>query len=200
MRLFTLFGLIFNTLFFILLALMIFGFVFNLITPLMIFNILVNIQQNLQSRMILGLISSLIVLISVSFAQSVLGKMQREKNIAFPTAAGEVSIALVAVEDLIKRLVLQAPEIRSLRPDVVVNKKGIVVNLRIDLRCETNIPDLTERLQELVKNKIRDMLRGIDEPILVKIHVAKIISGEDKKKTELETKESPTIPFYGYGR
>lgn len=200
MRLFTLFGLIFNTLFFILLALMIFGFVFNIITPLMIFNILVEIQQNLQSRLVLGLVSTLIVLISVSFAQSVLGKMQREKNIAFPTPAGEVSIALVAVEDLIRRLVIQVPEIKNLRPDVVVGKKGISVNLRVDLRSETNIPDLTERLQELVKNKIRDMLRGIDEPILVKIHVAKIISSEDKKKPELETKESPSIPFYGYGR
>jgi len=199
MRLFTLLGLAFNTVFFILVALLIFGFVGNIITPSLILDVLSAIQQNPHSRIILSLIGILIVLISISFAQSVLGKMQREKNIAFPTPTGEVSIALSAVEDLIKRLVLQVPEIKNLRPDVVVGKKGIVVNLRIDLRSESNIPDLTERLQELVKNKIRDMLRGIDEPILVKIHVAKIVLSEEKKKGEPETGE-PNIPFYGYRR
>lgn len=197
MRIFTLFGLIFNTIFFILIALLIFGFVANYITPLSVFNILVNFQQDFQSRIILILVGILIVLISISFAQSVLGKMQREKNIAFSTPTGKIIITLAALEDLIKRLALQVPEIKNLRPDVVARKKDIIVNLRVDLRSENNIPELTERLQELVKNKIRDMLRGIDEPIIVNIHVAKIILTEDKKKSEHETSE-PTIPFYGY--
>ena len=82
---------------------------------------------------------------------------------------------------------------------MVVGKKGFTVNLRLDLRSETSIPDLTERLQELVKNKIREILRGIDEPIVVKIHVAKIVSAEEKKKSDSAPKE-PAIPFYGYGR
>ena len=201
MRLFTLFGLIFNTIFFILLALIIAGFAFNIITPQMIFESVTEIHQNPHSGLILGLISALIILISISFTQSVLGKMQREKNIAFPTPSGEVSISLAAVEDLIKRLTLQVPEVKNLRPDVIMGKKGILVNLRIDLRSETNIPELTERLQDLVKSKIQTLLRGIDEPILVKLHVAKIISLEDKgkKKTNSEPGE-PSVPFYGYGR
>ena len=199
MRTFTLFGLVFNTIFFIFLALVILGLAFNIVTPLMVFNILAEISRNPNSALILSLISALIILISISFAQSVLGKMQREKNIAFTTPSGEVSIALAALEDLIKRIVLQVPEVKSLRPDVVVGKKGFTVNLRLDLRSETSIPDLTERLQELVKNKIREILRGIDEPIVVKIHVAKIVSAEEKKKSDSGPKE-PAIPFYGYGR
>ena len=203
MRLFALFGLFFNTLFFILLAMLILGIALDKITPLMIFNIAAMIHLDFNSRLILILISLLIFLFSFSFAQSVLGKMQREKNIAFNTPSGQVSIALSAVEDLIKRLALQVPEVKNLRPDVVVNKKGIVVNLRIDLRCETSITELTERLQELVKNKIQDMLRGIDEPVLVKIHVAKIIPHEEKEKNKEKAKtenKEPPIPFYGYGR
>lgn len=199
MRTFTLFGLVFNTVFFIFFALVILGLAFNIVTPLMVFNILTEISRNPNSALILSLISALIILISISFTQSVIGKMQREKNIAFTTPSGEVSIALAALEDLIKRIVLQVPEVKSLRPDVIVGKKGFTVNLRLDLRSETSIPDLTERLQELVKNKIREILRGIDEPIVVKIHVAKIVSAEEKKKNDSEPKE-PTIPFYGYGR
>lgn len=199
MKFFTFFGLVFNTVFFILVALLIFGFAVNVITPLAVFNVLVDFQQSLNSRAILVLIGILIVLISISFAQSVIGKMQREKNIAFSTSAGKIIITLAALEDLIRRLAQQVPEIKNLRPEVIVKKKEIQVNLRIDLRSENNIPDLTERLQELVKDKIRDMLRGIDEPILVNIHVAKIILSEEKKKAEPEHNE-PTIPFYGYGR
>lgn len=203
MKIFTLFGLLFNTVFFILFAVIIVAFAFNIITPLMIFDITTQIQHYPNSYIILNLISLLMILLSMFFAQSVIGKMQREKNIAFPTSSGEVSIALAAVEDLIKKLSLQVPEVKNLRPDVVVlKKKGIVVNLRVDLRTETNIADLTERLQELVKNRIQDMLRGIDEPISVKIHVAKIISSEDKDKKKIspENKEQPIIPFSGYGR
>jgi uncharacterized alkaline shock family protein YloU len=203
MRLFTLFGLLFNTIFFILLAVIIAGFALDWLTPLMIFNTVAQIHQDPNYRLILGLLSALIILISISFAQSVMGKMQREKNIAFATPSGQVSIALSAVEDLIRRLALQVPEVKSFRPDVVVNKKGIIVNLRIDLRTETSITELTERLQELIKNKIQALLRGIDEPISVRIHVAKIIAHEEKEKVkqknEGETKEPP-IPFYGYGR
>lgn len=203
MRSFALFGLFFNTLFFILLAMLILGIALDKITPQMIFDIAAQIHLDFNSRLILVLISVLIFLFSFSFAQSVLGKMQREKNIAFHTPSGQVSIALSAVEDLIKRLALQVPEVKNFRPDVVVNKKGIVVNLRIDLRCETSITELTERLQELVKNKIQDMLRGIDEPISVKIHVVKIIPHEEKEKNKEKAKtenKEPPIPFYGYGR
>lgn len=199
MRIFTICGLIFNVVFFMAAAAIIFCFAFDIITPSMISDILLEIRHQPNSRFILSLVGALIILINYWFMQSVIGKMQREKNIAFPTPSGEVSIALGAVEDLIRRLALKVPEVKSLRPDVVVGKKGIVVNLRVDLRSETNIAELTERLQELVRSKIQDMLRGIDEPVLVRIHVAKIISSEDKKKQDSEPKE-PVIPFYGYGR
>lgn len=199
MRIFTICGLIFNVVFFMAAATVIFLFAFDVITPAMISGVLLEIRLMANSRLVLSLVAALIVLINYWFMQSVIGKMQREKNIAFPTPSGEVSIALAAVEDLIRRLAMKVPEVKSLRPDVVVGKKGIVVNLRVDLRSETNIAELTERLQELVRNRIQDMLRGIDEPVLVRIHVAKIISSEDKKKQDNEPKE-PVIPFYGYGR
>lgn len=200
MKVFTFLGLVFNTVFFIILSIFILLFAFNLISPEMVFNAALAIRQGHNSTLILSLIGILVVLISTSFAQSVAGKIQREKNIAFTTSSGDmVSIAMTAVEDLIKKSALQVSEIKNLRPDVIAKKKGIVVNLRLDLRSETNIPELTERLQELVKGKIRDLLTGIDKPIIVKIHVAKIVLGEDKKRPESENKE-PTIPFYGYGR
>lgn len=203
MRLFTLFGLIVYTVFFIFLSAGVGLFAFQVITPAMISDLLAQVVSYPNSIYILTSLSVLIILFSFSFTQSVLGKIHREKYIAFNTSSGQISIALAAVEDIIKRLGVQVPEVKNLRPDVRVRRRGgIVVYLRIDLRSETNIVELTERLQDLVRGRIQDMLRGIDEPIIVKIHVAKIVGQEEKgqEKIDAEVKEKPAIPFYGYGR
>lgn len=158
--------------------------------------------QNIPSvRVIIGLSGVLLILISSWFAELILGRFQREKTIAFPTASGEVTIALSAVEDLIKRLAGLIPQIKELRPDVVASKKGISVDLRVILKSEANIPELTERLQEITRLKIQEVL-GIEEQIIIRIHVLKIIPFEEKerKRNEPEKENEPTIPFGGYGR
>lgn len=198
MRLFTVLGILFYAVVLILIGVVLVVFSFNLLQPQDINSVLAYLQYNLNARIIVGLSGLLLVLVSFSFAQLILGRFQREKTIAFATASGEVTIALSAVEDLIKRLAGVIPEIKELRPDVIASKKGIVVDLRVILRSEANIPELTSRLQEITKSKIQEVL-GIEEQIMVKIHVAKIISAEEKKKRET-IKEEPPIPFGGYGR
>jgi uncharacterized alkaline shock family protein YloU len=172
----------------------------NIVRPQEISAFIAYTEYSANSRLIIGLIGALLILISFSLAQLILGGFQREKTIAFATSSGEVTIALSAVEDLIKRLTGIIPEIKELRPDVIATKKGILVDIRVVLKSEANIPELTARLQEITKAKIQEVL-GLEEQIIIKIHVAKIISLEerDRKKKELE-KETPTIPFGGYGR
>jgi uncharacterized alkaline shock family protein YloU len=171
------------------------------IQPRDINDLLLAIQNNSSVRIAIGLSGILLILVSSWFADLILGRFQREKTIAFPTASGEVTIALSAVEDLIKRLSGLIPGIKELRPDVIASKKGIIVDLRVILKSEANIPELTERLQEVTRAKIQEVL-GIEEQIIIKIHVLKIISNEekDKRKKETDRVEEPTIPFGGYGR
>lgn len=161
-------------------------------------NLLIYVQGSFFSKIVLGLSGILLILISFSFAQLILGRFQREKTIAFTTASGEVTIALSAVEDLIRRMSRFIPEIKELRPDVIATKKGIIVDLRVILKSEANIPDLTARLQEITRSKIQEVL-GLEEQIIIKIHVAKIIPIEERKKKDTE-KEEPTVPFSGYSR
>lgn len=158
------------------------------------------LESSLNARIIVGLSGILLILISFSFAQLILGRFQREKTIAFKTSSGEVTIALSAVEDLIKRLANLIPDVKELRPDVRAGKKGIIVELRVVLKSEANIPGLTERLEEMTKSKLQEVL-GIEEKVLVNTHIVKIISAEekDRRKKELES-EGPRIPFGGYGR
>ncbi len=206
MRLFTVLGILFYAGILILIGLtlisfsLIYSFQNSLIQPQDINNLIAYIQNSFSTRSIIFLSGALLILISFSFAQLILGRFQREKTIAFTTASGEVTIALSAVEDLIKRLAGIIPEIRELRPDVKASKKGIEADLRVILRSEANIPELTTRLQDITKSKIQEVL-GLEEQIIIRIHVAKIISQDEKEKRKREPeKEEPNIPFGNYGR
>lgn len=200
MRLFTVLGILFYATVIILIGASLIAFSLNLLQSQNISEILYFIQGVPNSKIIIGLSGILLILISISFAQLILGRFQRERTIAFTTPSGEVTIALQAVEDLIRRLAGLMSEIKELRPDIIATKKGIIVDLRVILRSEANIPELTARLQDIVRSKIQEVL-GVEEQIIIKIHVTKIIREfeKERKKKELE-EDKPTIPFSGYGR
>lgn len=151
-------------------------------------------------RLITALSGFLLILISFSFAQLILGRMQRERTIAFNTPSGPVSVALSAVEDLIKRMCSEINEVKELRPHVVARKKGLEVDVRIVLKTETNIPELTARLQDMIKARIQAILYGLEEKITIRIHVAKIISQEEKIPKKDFDKPEHGIPYSGYTR
>ncbi|MCM8780362.1 MAG: alkaline shock response membrane anchor protein AmaP [Candidatus Omnitrophica bacterium] len=200
MRLFVYLGIVFYAFILILIGLVLIIFAFNILKPQDISNLISFVQYSTHSRIIIGLSGLLLILVSISFAQLILGRFQRERTIAFSTSSGEVTIALSAIEDLIKRLSSYLPEIRELRPDVIATKKGIIVDLRVILRSEANIPELTAHLQDITKSKMQEVL-GIEEPIIIKIHIAKIVPLEDRDKKKKETeKQEPPIPFSGYTR
>jgi uncharacterized alkaline shock family protein YloU len=164
-------------------------------------NMIFILQDSPYSRIVIGLSGFLLILISFSFAQLILARFTREKTIAFSTSSGEVTVSLSAIEDLIRRLSGVIPEIKELRPNVIATKKGtIVVDLPVIFKSEVNIPEVTSRLQEMTKSKIQEVL-GLEEEVIIKIHILKIISADerDRKKKDTE-KDEPTIPFGGYGR
>ena len=190
----------FYTLIFIMLGAGLIAVAWGLIQPQDLNAALSNVQTSLNYKLVFTLSGILLVLISISFAQLVLERFQRERTIAFSTSSGQVTISLSAVEDLIKRLTNIIPEIKELRPDVIATKKGLIVDLRVVLKSEANIPELTSRLQEITRSKIQEVL-GIEEQIIIKIHVAKIINPEEKERKRREPeKEDSAIPFSGYGR
>lgn len=200
MRIFTVLGILFYASVLIFIGALLIVFSFNFIQPQDISSLFLYLKNSLNLRFVVGGIGLVLILISLSFAQLILGRLQKEKTIAFKTASGEVIIALSAVEDMLKRIVGIMPEIKELRPDIIATKKGITVSLRLVLKTETNIPELTTRLQQITRSKIQEFL-GIEEQIIIKIHVAKIVSVEDRerKHKDLE-REEPQIPFGGYGR
>ena len=190
-------SILFYTIIFAFLGAIAIAFAFHLVDLAEIIPKLELAYGDLRMRLITGVSGFILILLSFSAAQVITGKIQREKTIAFSNPNGQVTITLSAVEDLIKRLSQQLTELKDAKADVKATKKGIDIRMRVVLRSETNIPDFTARLQDLVSSKIQDVF-GIDEPINVRIHVAKIIVSEEKSNNKQgKTNEDISVPYQG---
>jgi uncharacterized alkaline shock family protein YloU len=71
------------------------------------------------------------------------------------------------------------------------------VDIKLVLRHEVNIHDLTARFQDLVRRKIEESV-GMEGKINIRVHVIKI-SLEDIKLNKKDEFQLPTqAPFHGY--
>lgn len=148
------------------------------------------------ARLATGAVGLLLIVYSLVAVQIALGNLQREKTIAFENPSGRVTISLSAIEDFIKRTSAHITEVKELRANVTATKKGINITNRVVVYSDANLPDTTERIQSILKNRIQEML-GIEEPISIKVHITKISSREPKegktpKKIE-KTQEKPIL-------
>ena len=126
----------------------------------------------------------------------------KEKIIAFDNPSGRVSVALVALEDLIRRTISRFPEVKESKVDIRASKRALSVKIRLVLCSEVNIPELTSIVQETAKRKIQDII-GLDELLNISVYIRKILGDvvKDKKsgkKEEPEERPGVQVPFQGY--
>ena len=186
--------LFFYTLVFLLLGSFFIAIALELIPQQTIIDTLSTIYMAANTRLILGITGALLIFICILVMQIALGKLQREKTIAFENPDGQVTISLSAIEDFIKRALKQLPEVKDLRPSVRAGKKGIVIVNRVTLFSDINIPETTEKIQNLVKARVQDML-GVEESISIRVHVVKIAHKEDAAK-QIKKDDKPQPPQF----
>ena len=143
------------------------------------------------------LIAGAFIIISYILARLLENRRQRQRTIAFNNPSGPVTVSLNALEDLIKRLIVQVPEAKEIRPYVIAVKKGLDADVNLVLRHEVNIPELTGRFQDLVRRKIEETI-GMEGKINVRVHVTKISLDDIKGKNKNEFVVEPQVPFHGY--
>ncbi len=198
MRILTSIIIYFYTTIFSLIGIVLLGFAIGFLNPNEIATLLFNLGVD-NIRLTTGLVGVSFILISFLFGQIMLSRIKREKTIAFQTSNGEVLVSLDAVEDLIRKIAIDVEGIKDARPDVRASKKGIEINLRLILNAEVNIPEFTDRIQQMIKSRIQEIL-GVDEMIIIKIFVAKIVAREERLRKKKEPEIEPTVPFQGYKR
>jgi uncharacterized alkaline shock family protein YloU len=162
----------------------------NLIPQDAIIDAIATLYATINIRLILGVTGILLIFISIMVVQLTVGKIQREKTIAFENPDGQVTISLSAIEDFIKRALKQLPEVKELKPSVRAGKKGILIINRVTLFSDVNIPEMTEKIQSIVKTRVQEML-GVEEPISIRVHVVKIVHKEEGPKNPNKDDKAP---------
>ncbi len=95
MRFLTVLGIVFYAAVIIIIGLALIVFSLNLLLPQDINSLLIFAQSSQNSRIVIGLSGALLILISYSFAQIILGKFQRERTIAFATSKGSTEVFIM---------------------------------------------------------------------------------------------------------
>lgn len=193
MRAFNKFLVAFYTLIFMLLGLVLVFISLHLIKWVNLSLVFACILEVPNLWMILLLTGIALMIVSFYLAKLAYGNFQREKTIAFKNPEGPVIISLSAIEDFIKRITADISEVKEIRPDIIAARKDIIdVSTRIVLWSDTNIPEVTEKVQLLIKNRIQEML-NIEQQIIVKVHVTKIVQREPTKDTPREQAQFPYL-------
>jgi uncharacterized alkaline shock family protein YloU len=190
--------LFFYTVVFLVIGGLFIGIALNLIPQDYLMETLNTIYSTRNTRLALIGTGTLLIAISIMVLQVTLGKIQREKTIAFENPDGQVTISLTAIEDFIKRAIKQMPEVKELKPFVRAGKKGISIVNRVTLYSDVNIPETTEKIQNIVKTRVQDML-GVEEPINIRVHVVKIVHKEEPKEAKKEERSSQFRGSIEYG-
>ncbi len=174
-------------------------FVTNLIDLNYLIKTLEFAYVDVKLRWILGVISVILLIKNFIYAQAISDRKMREKTIAFDNPSGRVTVSLMALEDLVRKIVLSnSTDVKEIKVNIVVSRKGrLDVFARLALQTEVNIPDMTSSLQEIIKRKIQETI-GIDEPINVRIHISKFVASDGKSKVVERPQYERSVPFQGY--
>ncbi|MBL7155721.1 MAG: alkaline shock response membrane anchor protein AmaP [Candidatus Omnitrophica bacterium] len=161
---------------------------FNLFTTDEVVNFINYIYADPNIKMALGIVGSLLILVGVAIANISISRMQMQKTIAFENPDGQVTVSLSAIEDFIKKSVRHLADVKDLRSSVTASKKGINIVCRATIFSDSNIPETTERIQNIVKTKVQEML-GVEERINIKIHVTKISPHKGKSAEDVPPRD-----------
>jgi len=175
---------------------------FNLLDVRSVLNIFYIIYSDESLKLIAGILAVVFLFINFVFYRIFSEGRRREGIIAFDNPDGRVSVALSALEDLIKRVVTRLSEVKEVKSGIAVSRKGLKIKMKLIITSEVSIPEVTSRVQNLIKQKIQDAI-GMDEDVEVEIYVGKILSEHPqekikKEKLVVEDGQESGIPFQGY--
>ena len=150
-------------------------------------NVLTRVYESAKIRFVLGMVGGAILLMTLLMIRVILQQIQKERTIAFRNPDGEVTVALEAIEEFIRKSGNDLSGIKEVKPYVKATRSGIFITLRVTLWADTHIPEVTETLQSVTRSHIHEIL-GVEEPITVHVHVGKLIQRSKNRADLVEDK------------
>ncbi|MBU4199655.1 MAG: alkaline shock response membrane anchor protein AmaP [Verrucomicrobia bacterium] len=125
---------------------------------------------------------SLITLVAL-FWLSALPLGAREQYLSFDSEGGMVSISVNAVNTFLAKLKTEFAGVVDLQADVSASRDGTIeVRLDMTVKAGTHIQQLSQALQQRVRDSMRESL-GIAEVASVKVNVQDIVAVADNAET-----------------
>lgn len=115
-----------------------------------------------------------LVLILLVYLASFGPPKRRARFIAFESENGTVSISVDAVTEFIRKLGDEFGAIVTMEPKIRSEKNLISIDLDVKIQTGSRIPELSQMLQDRVRESIRDGL-GIVEVREIKVKVKEIV-------------------------
>lgn len=126
---------------------------------------------NVDYRLAGGIVAAVLFLLSLRFfLTSIRAPSQKTvQALLLRGDAGEVTIALGALENLVVRAARQVKGIREVKPRVKILPEGVAILLEVSVTPEQNLPALAQTLQETVRNYITGTtgLESVEVRILI---------------------------------
>ncbi len=148
---------------------------------------LIDISELLFGRELLaGVIGAGMLLTGLIVVFVAVQNVRPEQAISIQNPEGEVRITFGAIEELLKKASRKIEGVRELKPNVNAGKKGLEIFNRISVEAGASIPEITTRIQDVIKTQIKGVL-GIDEIGTIRTYVNKIITEETDKEEKSES-------------
>jgi uncharacterized alkaline shock family protein YloU len=168
------FGIIFPMAISVIVGLLLIYLVLRAVGWIKIEPILESIQEQIPLTVIIG---ALLLGGGIYLAYFLVKEIYYGSAISLQNPEGEVRVSLAAIEEFLKRLEGEFEQVREMKPKLSVTKKGLEINVRLTLEPDTNIPEVTARVQGTIREYIEGVL-GIKDVASVKVLITKIAHKE----------------------
>ena len=133
---------------------------------------------NSELRLIIGIIALTVFFVGIWTLYGSVQKGQISSTLVQNTTLGEVHITLTALENLVKRAAKQVKGIREVKTRIKSTSEGVAFYLQTSLHPGTNIPEVSNQLQEIVSGEVQKSagIQVLEVKVLVENLTAEIKS------------------------
>jgi len=134
-----------------------------------------NVFASVQDAPLYGVVGGLVfVLLGLLYLVTLTPRRPAVRYISFDSEAGDISISNGAVRDFIRKVGEEFGAVINLEPQLRSDKGLISIDLDVKIQAGTRIPELSQMLQDRIRESVRDGL-GIAEVREIKVRVQEII-------------------------
>lgn len=100
-----------------------------------------------------------------------------DKFVDFDSGDGSVGISIKAMKDYIDRVAYEFTAVKNVNTKVISNKIGVSFILKIKIIAGSNIPELSQMMQQRIRESVNESL-GIENIDSVTINVQEILNND----------------------